>query len=98
MVPGMSTMTPPRSYFLFFSDDCRKIGMRFTEISACDRCDHSLTAPAARPDCQYFCRHRNAMTNGTIVINEPVTTRFWIAWPPAVLAWSFHWFRPIQVI
>ena len=40
---------------------------------------YSLTAPAERPDCQYFCRHRNAMTNGTIVINEPVTTRFWIA-------------------
>ncbi len=35
------------------------------------------------------------MTSGMIVINEPVITRFWIAWPPAVLAWSFHWFKPI---
>ena len=35
------------------------------------------------------------MTRGMIVISEPVITRFWIAVPPAVLAWSFHWFRPI---
>ena len=40
---------------------------------------YSLTAPAARPDCQYFCRHRNAITRGMIVISEPVITRFWIA-------------------
>ena len=30
-----------------------------------------------------------------IVIREPVITRFWIAWPPAVEAWSFYWFRPM---
>ncbi len=35
------------------------------------------------------------MTNGMIVTSEPVITRFWIACPPAVDAWSFHWFRPI---
>ena len=40
---------------------------------------YSLTAPAARPDCQYFCRARNAITRGMIVISEPVITRFWIA-------------------
>ena len=35
------------------------------------------------------------MTKGMMVIRLPVMTRFWMACPPAVLAWSFHWFRPI---
>ena len=38
---------------------------------------------------------KKAMTNGTIVINDPVTTRLSIAWPPEVHAWSFHSYRPI---
>lgn len=40
---------------------------------------YSFTAPAASPDCQYFCRSRKAMTSGMMVIIDPVITRFWIA-------------------
>ena len=36
---------------------------------------HSLTLPAARPDCQYRCSSRNAAISGTMVSSEPVITR-----------------------
>lgn len=54
-----------------------------------------MRAPVVRPFCQYFWRARKAMVRGMMVMRLAVMTRFWMAWPPAVLAWSFHWFSPM---
>ena len=49
---------------------CRGVGRASKQFRR-----HCLTAPAAKPDCQYRCRNRNDIASGTTASNDPVRIR-----------------------
>lgn len=61
----------------------------------CANLNYCLTEPAAKPDCQYFCRNRKQMISGMMAISEPVRIRlFGNSLTDVSLPIFNHTFRP----